>query len=118
MTLQEARAKIDKVDLGRIEKRLKRQGFDQERLDKAVRMYRKYLSLLVMYPDLILGPPSLDADEVWHAHILHTKKYHDDCAKLFGSYRHHLPMDDDDPARDAANNLIKELWDKHGLANG
>ena len=42
------------------------------------------------YTDKIL-PPSEDIDEFWHYHILDTKKYHQDCFKIFGCYRHHNP---------------------------
>ena len=36
-------------------------------------------------------PPSYEIDEVWHAHILHTKEYMDFCLELFGKYLHHQP---------------------------
>lgn len=36
-------------------------------------------------------PPSLDIDEVWHAHILHTEEYAEFCQNVFGFYLHHHP---------------------------
>lgn len=32
-----------------------------------------------------------DVDEVWHAHILHTQTYAEDCEDYFGHFLHHLP---------------------------
>jgi hypothetical protein len=37
-------------------------------------------------------------DKVWHAHILDTPKYHEDCQRVFGHVMHHLPNYDDMPA--------------------
>jgi hypothetical protein len=35
--------------------------------------------------------PTLDIDEMWHTHILDTRKYMEDCANFFGEYVHHYP---------------------------
>lgn len=40
-------------------------------------------------------PPSQDIDEVWHAHILHSKEYTDFCKLVFGDYLHHNPGQED-----------------------
>jgi hypothetical protein len=37
--------------------------------------------------------PSRDVDEVWHAHILFTRQYQEDCMDYFGFYFHHEPFD-------------------------
>ena len=36
-------------------------------------------------------PGAKDIDEFWHQHILDTKKYRDDCKKIFGEYFDHYP---------------------------
>jgi hypothetical protein len=36
-------------------------------------------------------PPSIDIDEFWHNHILDTRRYIEDCSRIFGYYRHHYP---------------------------
>lgn len=37
--------------------------------------------------------PSPDVDEIWHAHILHTREYARDCEDVFGpgGFLHHSP---------------------------
>ncbi len=35
--------------------------------------------------------PSFSIDAMWHAHILDTRKYAEDCAHLFGDFVHHNP---------------------------
>jgi hypothetical protein len=90
--LKAALARVDAVDLERIRAKVqKKLGWGPERAARAVEQYRQYLALLVIDPDQILAPPSEDADEIWHAHILDTQAYHHDCEALFGTYLHHVP---------------------------
>ena len=60
---------------------------------KAAREYRRFLTLKRDAPDAVLAPPPR-VDRVWHAHILDTRRYHADCARLFGGYLHHDPAFD------------------------
>jgi hypothetical protein len=63
--------------------------------------------------------PTLDIDEMWHAHILDTRKYMEDCATHFGEYIHHYPYlgmkDGDDEIRakklfmTTCENILDEL---------
>lgn len=116
MTKQQALERVAMLDMDPIEKRLsKTNGFAKDRVDRSVRMYRKFLALLLMYPDMMFAPPSQDADEAWHNHILFTKKYHADCNALFGSYRHHTPMDGENPEMGTADVNIREMWKKHDM---
>jgi hypothetical protein len=60
--------------------------------ETAVRQYKRYLYLVYKYrrqEDHL--PPSLEIDEIWHHHILHTEQYHKDCQFIFGGYLHHFP---------------------------
>jgi hypothetical protein len=119
LTKEEATVKVSYIDMNLIWDRLvKVNGFEAKRADKAVRMYRKYLTLMVMYPDVLMSPPSSDTDEAWHAHILHTQKYADDCNTLFGKFRHHNPMPHDNPIQQEADKMIKKLWDENGMSHG
>jgi hypothetical protein len=43
-----------------------------------------------MYPDADIVPCAI-VDEIWHAHILDTLAYHEDCDAIFGEYLHHFP---------------------------
>tara|TARA_R110000868_G_scaffold218576_2_gene469241 strand:+ start:163649 stop:164014 length:366 start_codon:yes stop_codon:yes gene_type:complete len=81
--------KILEVDLkGIVNKVCKKTGMDKELAGKAEVQYLQYLTLRANYPEMVLVPPVL-ADELWHEHMLHSKKYVEDCDKLFGSYLHH-----------------------------
>ncbi len=64
-----------------------------EDAQEGVRQYRNFLILIYKYPQRRLAPTRL-IDEVWHAHILYTREYTQDCEEIFGSYRHHTPVDD------------------------
>lgn len=83
----------------------------------AEREYRRYLSLKVMYPGVELVPNKL-LDEFWHAHILDTVAYHEDCNKVFGHYLHHFPYfgiygEDDYQSLVSAFEKTKTLYEKH-----
>lgn len=58
--------------------------------DKIVSLYRKFLKLCVMYPESAIVP-SKEIDKAWHAHILDTMKYQQDCEAIFGFLLHHFP---------------------------
>jgi len=58
----------------------------------AIEQYRKFMYLLYKYhnTDYIIVP-SIEVDEIWHHHILDTKKYQEDCKILYGFFAHHFP---------------------------
>jgi len=90
--LAEALELVNTLDLERITQKVRHKlGWDAERANQAEQQYRHYLALLLVYPDKQIAPPSNDADEIWHGHILDTLAYHIDCQVLFGSYLHHYP---------------------------
>src|SRR6267378_3515040 len=68
------------------------EGWTREYAESVERAYRNYLIMLVKHPedveDIVV---SKDVDEFWHAHILHTMKYTEDCERVFGTYLHHRP---------------------------
>lgn len=86
--LPEAIVELDLSLVGR--KVQKNQGWDEERLEQAMRDYRQYLYLLQRYPNHPLCP-SDDIDQMWHQHILFTVKYAEDCQDIFGYFQHHHP---------------------------
>lgn len=58
----------------------------------AIERYKRFLYLLVKYHDRFdYITPTLEIDEIWHQHILDTRRYHQDCLALFGHYLHHDP---------------------------
>jgi hypothetical protein len=65
-------------------------GWTIAKCDLAEREYRRFLTLNLLYPDEAIVPCGL-VDEIWHAHILDTQAYADDCARVFGYFVHHYP---------------------------
>ena len=83
---------IAELDLEPIQLRLrKKQEWDPVRIETAIDEYRDFLQRRRDDPAINSRPLSKDMDEVWHAHILHTKKYAEDCQSIFGEFLHHTP---------------------------
>lgn len=66
-------------------------GWTPNDAKKTSEMYRRYLILKLKYGSEHKLPPSEEIDEFWHHHILDTKRYYEDCKKIFGHYLHHYP---------------------------
>lgn len=95
MTLEEADALVDTIDLEPISYLLTiahggYQAHSQAHADHLITMYRRFLALNLLYPELTIVPTD-EMDEVWHTHILDTAKYDADCDMLFGAKLHHFP---------------------------
>lgn len=91
-TLTAALESVQGLDLERITRKVQHQrGWTASRANQAERDYRRYLALLLVYPDRPIAPPGQDADEIWHGHILDTVAYARDCERLFGCFLHHVP---------------------------
>lgn len=90
--LARARQLIDAVDLQAVQERLiKIEGWKIKEVLTACELYRNYLYLKKKYGNQYVLPPSLEIDEVWHAHILHTEDYMYFCNQVFGGFLHHHP---------------------------
>ncbi len=103
---EEARAAIDKLDLRRqVEKSMEIYGWERERALEAERWYRNFLRLCHEHegPVVAIGG---DADELWHLHILDTRKYEADCDAIFGHFLNHTPRYGEPSAED------KKLFDE------
>lgn len=59
---------------------------------KILQQYKNFLYLQKKYSDQQHITPSLEIDEVWHAHILYTKDYAEFCQHFFGRFLHHVPQ--------------------------
>ena len=89
-------ASVTEFDLESIKKRIIQSNeIDLDLLDESVYFYRVFLHLKKLYPEEIIVPTK-EVDIVWHNHILFTKKYHQDCEKIFGKYLHHSPVSEKD----------------------
>ena len=60
------------------------------RVDADVALYRCFLKLCLLYPDVTMVPTS-SIDHVWHTHMLDTSKYRTDCDHVFGHFLDHFP---------------------------
>ena len=86
-----ALARVATVDLSRLRFGLMQKfGWSDGLCDSVEDRYRKFLVLMLLYPKHPLAPTRF-IDEFWHAHILDTRAYHEDCNRLFGHYVHHRP---------------------------
>ena len=93
---QEAVAAIHALDLESVKLKLMDaelgEGWTRAYADNIEAAYKIWLTMLVKYPDDAEDiRVSKDVDEFWHAHILHTRKYAEDCQNVFGSFLHHNP---------------------------
>ena len=61
-----------------------------EQWDAAELEYRRFLTLKCLYPAVSLVP-SKQIDAIWHAHILDTRAYREDCHQVFGRFIDHYP---------------------------
>ena len=83
---------IEKIDFESIKHKvlMSNRGWREGHVERAIVSYKMFLYICRVYNGWEHAPhPSMD--EVWHAHILHTRRYFSDCQALFGGYLHHNP---------------------------
>ena len=93
ITAQTFEEKLEQLDLEPIAFQLMHSNeaeWTYQQTMQAIAQYRKFLSLIDLYPNRSLVPTQ-DIDLVWHHHILDTMKYAEDCQMLFGRFIHHFP---------------------------
>jgi hypothetical protein len=111
VTRNTGKQKIDALDLSRIRGKLidpnGEYAWADEKADLAISEYRDFLQLIFLYPHerLVPGP---GVDEVWHMHVLDTRKYAADCNQIFGYFVHHIPSygDDSSPESNARERTV------------
>lgn len=85
--------------------------------DAAELEYRRFLTLKRFYPSVALVP-SKQVDAIWHAHILDTRAYREDCQQVFGRFIDHYPYfgiygaDDYQELKNAFAQTVS-LYEKH-----
>jgi hypothetical protein len=98
-------AAIRALDLGPIKIKLmdadEGHGWSRQHADRVEIGYKQFLTLLVTHPEATIAP-NKEIDKFWHAHILDTMKYADDCEQVFGYFLHHFPYFGMRSAEDAA----------------
>lgn len=71
-------------------KLIKEHDWSLEKADYVEIQYKAFLSIIKIFPEDMCVPTE-DIDEMWHTHILDTRKYMADCFNVFGTYLHHFP---------------------------
>ncbi len=71
----------------------KEQGWTAAEATEAELWYRRFLQLSLERGSKPFYAITEQADHVWHAHILFTRKYRQDCERIFGGYLDHTPAD-------------------------
>lgn len=77
-------------------------GWTRAQADAVEDAYKQFLQLNLKYPGKSIVPTAT-CDAFWHAHILDTQKYAEDCQKIFGYFLHHFPYFGMRGEEDAAN---------------
>jgi len=65
-------------------------GWTEDRAIKAVEGYKRYLAITKALDGFQLVP-NADIDEIWHYHLMDTRRYEKDCREIFGGFLHHYP---------------------------
>lgn len=99
---------IKDLDLSGPKSRLKALcGWSDEKCNLIEPQYKAFLAVHLENKTKNLVP-SKDVDEMWHMHILHTKKYVDFCNNVFGEYFHHYPHSVVEPNTTIRDNQFKQ----------
>ena len=92
--LTKRRTEIDSIDFSLLKLKLRDkkegEGWVEEKCDMIEREYKRFLQLILRYPDQYFVP-SMEIDIFWHYHILDTHHYVDFTQRIFGKYLHHYP---------------------------
>ena len=85
---------LKRLNLTAIMARVQReQGWTAAEAGDAELWYRRFLQLSLERGSKPFYAITEQADHVWHAHILFTRKYRQDCERIFGGYLDHTPAD-------------------------
>ena len=90
--------------------------WSEARIEKSISQYRVFLQLIKNGEYAV---PTNDLDEVWHCHILDTRKYAKDCELIFWKLLHHdqyygLRGEEDIQARDLSFETTRALFAEYG----
>lgn len=115
MSGQAFSSKLKELDLEPIARQLMQDGWTRQKAMYAISRYMMFLFLVYLHPQMLLVPTQ-EMDRVWHCHILHTRKYFQDCHMLFGCFIHHEPdsmlgLQADQLARDTAFAQTQALFE-------
>lgn len=95
----------------------KEYGWNENKINHAIKLYKEWLVLQVLYENLSFAPSEL-VDEFWHVHILDTRKYMNDCNLIKGEFIHHYPYfglteQENEVILESGFELTKKLYQHH-----
>ena len=89
--LENALRRVARLNFAMLKTKLCRdEGITDEECSEIEDLYKKFLALNMRYPNQKICPTG-PIDMFWHAHILDTRAYEQDCQDLFGHFLHHFP---------------------------
>ncbi len=92
MAKRPTRPDLSRLNLKAIVARVQNErGWSDTQAREAELWYRRFLQLSYDRGPEPFYAISENADHVWHGHILFTRKYREDCARIFGGYLDHTP---------------------------
>lgn len=110
--------RVDSIDFVPHGYKLQRESdWNESKINCAIKLYKEWLVLQVLYEDLSFAPSEL-IDEFWHAHILDTRKYMNDCNMIKGEFIHHYPYfgltdQENETVLESGFQLTKKLYQHH-----
>lgn len=93
-SLTDVRAYISQMDFSMMKHNMEDRAGGLEwappKCEWAERQYKRWLYIRREYENEPM-PPNREIDKFWHEHMLDTRRYFVDSAKIFGYYHHHFP---------------------------
>lgn len=113
-------SKVEAIDFSRLRHKYTASSeaeMTEQEWDFSEQEYRRFLDLKVLYPGVSLVPSKI-VDKIWHAHILDTKSYREDCQLVFGKFMDHFPYfgiygKEDYASLQSAFSKTVSLYEKH-----
>lgn len=86
-------ATINRLKLGDLVEKVGRDfGWSASQASEAELWYRRFLALAYSRSRRPIYAISEKSDDLWHEHILATKRYRADCQRIFKQYLDHTPV--------------------------
>jgi hypothetical protein len=116
--VETALATVSQIDLAPINRLLQHENpafWTDATIRETEANYRLLLALNLLYPSEHLVVNKI-LDDYWHQHILDTRKYAEDCYRIFGEFLHHYPYfgtegEDDKQQNREAFAVTQQLWE-------
>ncbi len=113
-----AKRHIEKLELGSVRaKAVEKLDWSQDQAARVEGDYKRFLYALAHRREgEVLSPPSQEVDEFWHQHILDTRRYREDCDRVFGHYIDHTPGLDAERQR-KADERRRQVYAQYNIDN-